>query len=88
MDITNTQQLKEVINSGKYTSIGSYPLFFYTAEGSALSFDWVEDNLEQCTSDIDEGWHCRIAGYDVNWEHLIYCDETGEQIESAYGVAD
>ncbi len=72
------KDLARDLREGRYTSIGSYPKFFFTPSGDVLSFDAVHANAKRF---LREG----LAGCSVNWENAdLYCDETGERIESAY----
>ena len=82
-----TTQLKQALRSGKYTWPGDYPLFFITSDGAALSFEAVRENLRSVLwsikNKVNDGW--RVVATDVNWEDSeLYCDHTGERIESAY----
>ncbi len=79
--------LMTALRSGVYTSVGSYPTFFITADGGALSHRAVRDNLWQVarsTRDQDaSGW--AIVAHEANWEDpALYCDHTNERIPSAY----
>lgn len=81
------KEVCQFLREGKYTSVGSYPTFFITNDGGVLSHEAVRENIFQIgramRDKLDDGW--RIVGYDVNWEdHDLYCDHTGERIESAY----
>ena len=83
----NTSELKQILRSGKYTFPGCYPLFFITYDGAALSFEAVRENLRSVIwsikNKVDDGW--RVIGVDVNYEDSeLYCEHTGERIESAY----
>jgi len=82
-----TKDLKQSLRSGPYAWPGGYPLYFITSDGAALSFQAVRDNLRAVLSAIktrsDDGW--RVVAVEVNWEDpLLFCDHTGERIESAY----
>jgi hypothetical protein len=67
----------------KYSGVGCYPVFYVTADGGVLSAAAVEENLEACCDPDDPGWF--VVGHDANWENPdLYCDHTGERIESAY----
>lgn len=71
-----------------YAWPGSYPRFFLTSDGAALSFKAAKERrreiLESIRDDSRDGW--RVVGCDVNWEDSsLTCDHTGEPIESAYG---
>ncbi len=82
-----TSELKETLRSGKYTWPGAYPLFFITSDGAALSFEAVRENLRSVLwsmkNQVNDGW--RVVQTEVNWEDgELYCEHTGERIESAY----
>jgi hypothetical protein len=70
-----------------YTFPGCYPRYFVTSDGAALSYKsalhnqhLIIDSIENQSSD---GW--MVIGCDVNWEDSgLFCDDTGERIESAY----
>jgi len=71
----------------KYSSMGSYPLFYVTADGGVLSAEAVRENIEQCCDPDDKCWF--VVASDANWEDTnLYCDHTGERIESAYADED
>jgi len=65
------------MNDGKarrYTFVGCYPLFYYTESGDVLSPQAIDEH----------GWD-EVIGADINFENPdLYCDETGDRIESAY----
>ena len=71
----------------KYSEWGSYPVFYVTADNTVLSADAVQDNLKQCRDPDDPQWY--VVAHDANWENPdLYCDHTGERIESAYADDD
>lgn len=79
--------IKDLLRQGKYAWPGGYPMYFYTTDGGVLSFDAVRGEWRNIVhshlTNTNDGW--QIAGYDVNWENPnLYCDHTGEEIESAY----
>ena len=87
MNINNTKDLKTAIRAGKYAWPGGYPVFFITSDGAALSFDAVKEEfkliLDSVKHNNNDGW--RVIGSDINWEdNTLYCDHTGNKIESAY----
>lgn len=93
MSKTALKQLKEALRNGPYAWPGGYPLYFIAADGEALSFQAVRDNLKlvmhaTCYPEYRENdW--RIVGVDVNWEDThLYCGHTNERIQSAYGEED
>lgn len=88
--------IKARLRAGAYAWPGGYPLYFITDDGAALSFAavraewrqivWAHLTERSCGLTVarDTGWH--IAGCEVNWEDEdLFCDHTGERIESAYG---
>lgn len=83
------REIKERLRAGAYAWPGGYPIFFVTTDGAPLSFATVKDNWRQIVdahlrNDRYCGWH--IADAQINWEdNDLYCDCTGERIESAYG---
>jgi hypothetical protein len=88
------KQLMRDLRAGKFTSIGSYPTYFLTADGEALSYEAVRKNLWQvarATRDYPtQKWNMdvrqwAVIGFDVNWENPdLTCAHTGKRIESAY----
>jgi hypothetical protein len=88
MKIKTIEDLKEALRQGKYSSVGSYPLFFLASDGEALSWDSVRENIRECFDAIKRqdrtgGW--LIVEQDVNWEDpSMFCAHSGERIESAY----
>lgn len=77
------------LRNGKYTWPGGYPMFFVSADGQVLSFEAVRNHWRDvCEAYIvagcrHNGW--RIDAVAINWEDAeLYCDATGERIESAY----
>ena len=87
MDIVTVNQFREALDNGPYAWPGGYPLYFITSDGAALSFNAAESERELIEDSIrdklSDGW--RIIYCDVNWEDPdLYCDHTGNRIESAY----
>ena len=85
------QEVKKTLRAGKFTWPGGYPMYFVMQDGGALSFEavrsewrcivqahlWVNDGGDPCWT---------IAGADINWEDSdLFCDHSGDRIESAYG---
>ena len=88
MDISTAKDLKQALRSGPYAWPGGYPLYFITSDGAALSFKAVRENLRSVLwsikNGVNDGW--RVQAMDINYEdNELYCDHTGEKIESAYG---
>lgn len=89
--------LMDQLRAGEFTFPGGYPCFFVLADGEALSFDAVKDNLLQCARATrnhgkkpfcsDKQW--AIVGCEINYEDpALRCAHTGKLIESAYGGVD
>lgn len=71
-----------------YAWPGSYPRFFITSDGAPLSFNAAKSEkrliAESIRDKLNDGW--TVIGCEINWEdQSLYCDHTGEKIESAYG---
>ncbi len=94
MLITSVHELIRALRAGKFTSIGSYPTYFIAHDGGTLSHEAIRENLWQvarATRDYPTNkWNLdlrqwAIYSVEVNWEDPdLYCDHTGERIESAY----
>lgn len=89
MEIKTVKDFNAALKEGPYTSIGSYPVFFLTDDGGTLSYKTAKKEAREIRRAIREesrdGW--RVVAADVNWEDTeMYDDQTGELIESAYGV--
>jgi hypothetical protein len=90
LPILTLEQLTSALQQGSYSSIGSYPLFFVTQDGEALSPKAAEENrqlLEEALNNPD--YPClaqwRVVAHDVNWEDpALYCSHSGARIPSAY----
>jgi hypothetical protein len=83
----NVHEFIESVRGGRYTSLGSYPKFWLTSDGSVLSYQAVRENVGRIArairDDTRDGW--KVVGCDVNWEDAdLFCDDTGQRIESAY----
>jgi hypothetical protein len=73
----------------RYTSIGSYPLFYLDDKDNVLCPFCAAE--EEANAKDPEHWARGIAACGINWEDpQLYCDECSRRIESAYadeGVA-
>ena len=81
------ETLKEFTRN-QYAWPGGYPMFALCADGGVLSHTAVKDNYrlirESMRDDNDKQW--QVVAIDINWEDAeLYCDHTGDLIESAYG---
>jgi hypothetical protein len=82
------------LREGPYTSLGCYPKYYVTRDGSVVSHAGILENLRRygraCSAACwsDDSSDARAYGVltiGVNWEDSdLYCDETGERIPSAY----
>lgn len=87
-EIRTVADLKATLRNGPYAWPGGYPLYFITSDGAALSFESVQKEFRLIVDSIqtgtNDGW--RVVGCDINYEDSeLYCDHSGERIESAYG---
>jgi len=86
----NLQEIKRELRAGQYAWPGGYPKYFITADGAALSFKTVRKEWREIVRahlmgrwGRQSGWY--VDGVDINWEDAaLYCDHSGERIESAY----
>lgn len=88
--IETTKEFFAALRSGPYTSVGGYPLYFVTKSCDVLSFKAAKENALQIgralRDDDDTRWQATFVA--INYESLLYCEDSGEQIATAYGVAD
>lgn len=89
-EVRNLAAVKAQLRAGEHTGLGGYPLFFWAADGEALSFDAVRDNFREVASAMmqdhnpRDGW--RVVGVEINYEDAnLVCSHTGKPIQSAYG---
>jgi hypothetical protein len=67
-----------------FTSIGSYPLVYITADSGALCPKCASSD-GQITDPYAKDFY--LVGAEVYWEgEPLICDHCNEEIESAYGV--
>lgn len=76
------------LKQGKYTSVGSYPLFFMNAEGDALSWSAANKHRGLVRAALKHPGSNRqweVVAHGVNWEDPnLFCSHTDKRIESAY----
>jgi hypothetical protein len=87
MNITTVKELMQSLREGPFTSVGSYPKYYITADGETLAFKTVKEELGQIARAIrdknNDQW--RVIAANVNWEDTeLYCSHTTDRIESAY----
>ena len=85
------REFLDSLREGPFTSLGSYPKFWVTAYGDVLSYAACRANALSIARSIRrhltrpgrDQW--TVIGVDINWEDpALFCEETGERIESAY----
>jgi hypothetical protein len=83
--IDSINKLKSSLRAGEYTSVGCYRLFFYTDDGSVLSFDSVLDNLQEIfysmRNDMKDGWSIVGMGSVEEIDEDVYCDHSGDLLK-------
>lgn len=80
--------VKAALRAGSTTDWGGLPLYFVAADGEALSFDAVRNNLREVLPAMadrrNRDW--RVVAVDINYEDTdLTCVHTGQRIPSAYG---
>jgi hypothetical protein len=84
-----TAEFKEFVRH-PYTWPGCYPLFAIMADGGCICKKCATDNakliLSATRQNWDKSWKFETA--EVNWESVIYCDNCGDLIESAYEIQE
>ena len=91
LKITSGKEFRETIRAGAYAWPGGYPVYFITEDGSALSFESSKKEAKLILdairrNDRTGGW--KVSFCAVNWENdSLFCDHSGERIESAYAEA-
>lgn len=84
-EIATVREFIGHLRRGPYTSIGSYPLFFWTHDGEVISFKAAKENVWEQARKIRDRDRERIEGIEVNYESRdLYCVISNERIESAY----
>ena len=81
-EIDSINKLKSSLRAGEYTFPGCYRLFFYTEDGSVLSFESVLDNLQEIfysmIHDMKDGWSIVGMGSVEEIDEDVYCDHSGD----------
>lgn len=78
------ERLKPEDDLPRYSSYGSYPIYYVTENNSVLCCDCANsERAKDIDSRDDKDWN--VVDCDVNYEDAhLYCDECSERIESAY----
>lgn len=83
--ITSVREFFAALRAGRYTSIGSYPVFFVTYDGNTVSYPAARERACDEGRAIRDNVDSRIVAVEVNWENTdLVCCHSGEHIESAY----
>lgn len=70
-----------------HTSIGSYPLVYFTENGGTLCPACANGENGSDASETSDDPQWRLDGGDIHWEgEPLQCDHCNCEIESAYGV--
>jgi len=83
--INTVHEFFEALRAGRYTSIGSYPVYFVTHDGETISYPAARERASDEGRAIRDNNDSRIVAVEVNWESTdLVCCHSGEHIESAY----
>ena len=87
MQINSVSAFRRAVRNGPYAWPGGYPCYWLMADGYAVKFDVActerRRMLEALHNGNDDEW--RPIALEINWEDAsLYCEHTGERIESAY----
>lgn len=79
------------LREGPFTSVGSYPKYWITADGGTLSYEaimaeiWQVARVVRDHANAPDERQWRVIAVGVNWEDAeLRCDHTGKRIPSAY----
>lgn len=85
--------VKSAIRAGRFSAIGSYPLYLVMADGEALCPGCARSEFREIARAHifpgcgDSGWE--VAAHGANWEDPdLYCAHCNDRIESAYAEPD
>lgn len=88
----NTQLIKHFVQSNGIAWPGCYPMYALSADGEVLSAKAVRKNYKQvlqATKNPGTNRQWEIVAIDIHWGgEPLYCGDTGDAIESAYGVSE
>lgn len=83
--ITTVRDFLTALRAGPFTSVGSYPVFFVLGDSEAICFAEAKRNALSFARAIRDKEPDRPTCAAINWEDPeLYCELTGERIESAY----
>lgn len=87
VEIASTRDMRATLRAGKYTLMGSYPVYLVTSDGACLCMDCARKEYRQVSyavrHSLNDGW--RVVSCSVNYEDdQLTCDHCSKMIESAY----
>lgn len=88
MEIHTISDFRRAVRNGAYAWPGGYPCYWIMADGGACAFNVAKSERRLMLSELadpapNDQW--RPIALEINWENgALYCDHTGERIESAY----
>lgn len=76
------ENIKQAFKEGKYSSVGSYPLFWVYRD-ECLCVECAKEKEEEFLEDSEN------VSCEPNWENTsLHCDECGNRIEWAYSLQE
>ena len=90
MEIHTISDFRRAVRNGPYAWPGGYPCYWIMADGGACAFNVAESERRAMLDALaypEDVPHLqwRPIALEINWENGdLYCDHTGERIESAY----
>ena len=91
MNIQSISDFRRAFRNGPYAWPGGYPVYFLLSDGEAISFKAAREKStrrEMLAALRDNNTRCgwMPIALEINWEdENLYCVQTSERIESAYG---
>ena len=88
MLINSISDFRRAVRNGPYAWPGGYPLYWIMADGGACEFKVAKTERRAFLQALRDNWRSdqwRPVALEVNWVDAdLWCDHTGERIESAY----
>jgi hypothetical protein len=73
------------LREGRCTSVGTYPKYWILGDGDVISYSEARRGAARIGRAITRQEKWAPSRVEVNWENPdLYCDWSGERIESAY----
>lgn len=89
MKIKTVFDFNKALSIGPYAWPGGYPFYFVCSDGESIAFKVAEKEASLIrdsviSQDDTGGW--LVVAMEINWEGAnMYCVQSGQKIESAYG---